>query len=64
MIVNIGKPDRIIRAVLGLAILGLGYYFKSYWGFLGLLPLITAYVRTCPAYLPFHISTVKKGELS
>jgi len=54
---NMGTADRIIRAVVGLGILGAGYYFKSWWGFIGLIPLGTAFVAVCPAYLPFGLST-------
>lgn len=57
MTANIGTVDRVIRVVLGLAILAVGYYCKSWWGLIGLLPLLTAIVRFCPAYLPFHLNT-------
>jgi hypothetical protein len=56
---NIGFTDRIIRVILGVALLGAGYYFKSAWGFLGLVPIITAVVRFCPAYLPFGLNTCR-----
>lgn len=56
---NVGGIDRVLRAVVGLAILGAGVYFKSWWGLLGLLPLATAVVRFCPAYLPFGISSCR-----
>jgi hypothetical protein len=54
---NVGGIDRIIRLIAGLSILGAGYYFHSWWGLLGLGPLITGVVRFCPAYLPFGLST-------
>ena len=54
---NIGSLDRILRIVAGLAILGTGYYFKSWWGLVGLGPILTAVVRFCPAYLPFGFNT-------
>lgn len=54
---NVGGIDRTIRIVLGIVIIAAGVYFKSWWGALGLLPLLTALVRWCPAYLPFRIST-------
>lgn len=60
MIANVGKHDRIARIVLGLAILGAGLYFGSYWGFVGIVPLATAYLSWCPAYLPFRLSTTAK----
>ena len=60
MKVNMGNADRIIRIVLGLIIIGLGFMYESYWGLLGLIPLFTAFVRFCPAYLPFGISTCER----
>lgn len=54
---NVGKSDRVIRAVIGLGILAAGAYHHSWWGLIGLVPLLTAIFRFCPAYLPFGIST-------
>jgi len=54
---NIGSVDRIIRVLIGLAILGAGLAYHSLWGLIGLVPLLTAVVRFCPAYLPFGLST-------
>jgi hypothetical protein len=56
---NMGSADRVIRAVVGIGILVAGYYFKSWWGLVGLVPLTTALVSICPAYLPFGISTCR-----
>lgn len=57
---NVGLLDRIIRIVLGLAILGAGLYFKSWLGLLGLVPIIVAVIGACPAYMPFGLSTCKR----
>lgn len=54
---NIGSLDRIVRILLGLAALGLGFYFKSWWGLAGLVPLLTAAVRFCPLYPLVGLST-------
>jgi hypothetical protein len=54
---NIGKTDKVIRVILGLAIGAVGIYFQSWWGLLGLIPLVTAITGTCGLYLPFGIST-------
>ncbi len=59
---NVGSIDRIIRVIAGLAILGAGYYFKSWWGLVGLVPIFTGLFRFCPAYLPFGISTCARTE--
>ena len=56
---NVGGIDRILRILLGLGILGAGYYFKNWWGLVGLVPLFTGIFRFCPAYLPFGLSTCK-----
>lgn len=57
---NVGTVDRVIRTALGLAILSLVFVLdgNARWlGLIGLVPLATAYLRWCPAYLPFGIST-------
>ncbi len=56
---NVGGIDRIVRYLVGLALLGAGLYFKSWWGLVGLGPILTATIRFCPAYLPFGLSTCK-----
>ena len=56
---NIGKTDRIIRVVGGLAVIATGVYLQSWWGAIGIVPLATATIGWCPAYMPFGISTCK-----
>jgi hypothetical protein len=64
MKVNMGKPDKIIRMILGAAIIAAGIYFQSWWGLAGIIPLGTAFINWCPLYVPFGISTCKKTETS
>ena len=59
---NVGSIDRILRLIAGLTILGAGYYFQSWWSLVGLVPLLTAAFRFCPAYLPFGLSTCHRDE--
>jgi hypothetical protein len=54
---NIGSVDRTLRLTAGLALLGVGYYLKSWWGLVGLVPILTAVFRFCPAYVPLGLST-------
>lgn len=54
---NVGKVDKVIRIVAGLGIIGAGYYYGSWWGAVGLVPLITAVISWCPAYSLVGIST-------
>lgn len=56
---NVGSMDRSIRIVLGLVIIGWGVMNANWLGAIGLIPLTTAFMRWCPAYLPFGISTCK-----
>ncbi len=59
MIKNIGDSDRIFRIAAGLAIITIGLVAKSWWGIIGIVPIVTASLGHCPAYLPFGISTCK-----
>lgn len=60
---NVGGTDRILRIILGLALIALTLSGQiGAWGWLGLLPLITGVVRFCPAYLPFGLSTCKNPD--
>ncbi|OFY16574.1 MAG: hypothetical protein A2X11_12650 [Bacteroidetes bacterium GWE2_42_24] len=54
---NVGNTDRIIRIAIGLAIGAAGIWFESYWGLLGLIPIITAFIRFCPLYCPLGLDT-------
>jgi hypothetical protein len=56
---NVGKVDKVIRIVLGLIIVALGIYFKSWWGLVAIIPIGTALVNRCLIYLPFGINTRK-----
>lgn len=57
---NVGSIDRALRIIVGLSVLGAGYYYHSWWGLIGLLPLLTGIFRFCPAYLPFGLSSCAK----
>lgn len=56
---NVGTTDKVIRIVLGVSIGAVGYFYTSWWGLLGLIPITTALINWCPLYLPFRISTCK-----
>ncbi len=58
---NVGKTDRIIRVVVGIGIIGAGAYYQSWLGAIGAVPLVTAALGWCPAYIPFGLSTCKKS---
>lgn len=56
---NMGKVDRVLRAIVGLIMIGAGVYYQSWWGAVGAVPLGTALLGVCPVYLPFGISSCK-----
>jgi hypothetical protein len=56
---NVGKTDKMIRIFLGIVIIGAGVYFKSWFGLIGILPLITAAIGYCHLYTLLGISTCK-----
>ncbi|MBK9079048.1 MAG: DUF2892 domain-containing protein [Hyphomicrobium sp.] len=58
MLANVGSIDRVLRFVVGLAILSLVFVGpQTPWGWLGLIPLLTAVVGYCPAYSILGVST-------
>ncbi|MBL7996915.1 DUF2892 domain-containing protein [bacterium] len=59
---NVGNADRMFRIIGGMVIIALGLIFQSWWGVIGLLPILTGTLRWCPLYLPFKISTDKTNQ--
>ncbi|MBK1727485.1 YgaP family membrane protein [Halorhodospira neutriphila] len=58
---NMGTADRTIRAVVGLILIALAFVGpQTAWGWIGLIPLATAAVGVCPAYMPFGLKTCKQ----
>lgn len=58
---NVGTIDRAIRVILGLVLLGLFFVFPDAgwrWALLiGVVPLLTGLVGTCPLYSILGLST-------
>lgn len=57
---NVGTVDRVIRVVVGLFLVSLIFILESnarWWGLVGLIPLVTGWVGSCPLYVPFGIDT-------
>lgn len=60
---NVGKLDRWIRIVLGVALLSLLVFLNGsirWIGLIGLIPLITGILNFCPIYALLHINTKEK----
>ncbi len=56
---NVGSIDKSMRIVVGLAIIGAGFYFGSWWGAVGLVPLLTGLTGFCALYSLFGINTCR-----
>lgn len=57
---NIGGVDKAVRIAAGLALLSLIFIVEGnarWFGLIGLLPLVTAFVGWCPAYSIIGVST-------
>lgn len=57
---NVGNVDRVIRIVLGLALLSLlvvGEGQMKWLGLLGIVPIATALLRFCPLYKVLGMNT-------
>jgi hypothetical protein len=55
-----GKADRYVRLLIGVVIIAVGIIYQSWWGLIGLVPLLTAGMNFCPLYTIFGMSTDKK----
>jgi hypothetical protein len=52
--------DRGVRIFLGLALLSLAFTGpRTAWGYIGLIPLFTGLLGTCPLYTVFGMSTCR-----
>ena len=48
---NVGGIDRTLRIVLGLVLIGLAASSTvGWWGYLGVVPLLTGLIGWCPPY--------------
>jgi hypothetical protein len=54
---NESHLDRALRVFLGGALVFLAVTGQTAWGWVGVLPLVTGLVGSCPAYRLFGVST-------
>ncbi|MES2849664.1 MAG: DUF2892 domain-containing protein [Bacteroidota bacterium] len=54
---NVGNLDKTIRLLLAVVILAAGAYFRSWWGLLAIVPLLTGAISFCPLYSILGINT-------
>lgn len=58
---NVGSVDRILRIVVGIALIAAFFVFKDapwrYYTLIGVVPLLTGLVGNCPLYSVLGLST-------
>ena len=60
---NIHNIERIIRVIIGLALISLVFVGpQTPWGWIGIVPLLTGLAGRCPAYSIFGLKTCSTTE--
>lgn len=60
---NVHNLERIVRVVIGVVLLSLVFVGpKTWWGLVGILPILTGFMGWCPPYQLLGISTVKNNS--
>lgn len=62
---NVGSADRIARIIVGVgliafALLGPADITWKWIGWVGVVPLLTAFLKWCPAYTLFGVNTCSR----
>ena len=62
---NIGNVDKVIRIIIGVALLSLVFLVQGnarWWGLIGIAPIVTVVMGWCPGYSLIGVSTCKSGK--
>ncbi len=55
---NVGSADKIIRIILGVFLVSLTMWGpQTLWGLVGIIPIATGLMTSCPVYSILNIST-------
>jgi hypothetical protein len=55
---NVGTVDRGLRVVVGIVLIALAVTGQiGYWGYIGVVPLLTGLFRFCPLYTALGMNT-------
>jgi len=58
---NVGNLDRALRILLGLALIGLAASGTiGFWGYIGIVPLLTGVAARCPVYSVLGVATTSR----
>jgi len=57
---NVGSVDKVIRLIIGAGLISLVFIGpQTLWGWIGIIPIATAFISFCPLYKVIGISSVK-----
>ena len=60
MTCNIGNAERVVRAIVGIALIAIVFVGpQTPWGWIGVVPLATALLGWCPPYALLGINTCR-----
>lgn len=63
MVKNVGGIDKVLRIAAGLLLIGLATTGTvGWWGYLGVVPLLTGLTGRCPPYALLGINTCKTAK--
>lgn len=63
MKLNLGNLDRGLRIALGMFVLSLVFWGpETYWGWLGVVPVVTGLVGHCPIYTILGVSSCSRDQ--
>ena len=55
---NEGAADRVLRVILGVGLVSLALFGpQTPWGWIGLVPLVTGLIGSCPLYTLLGLNT-------
>ena len=60
---NMGTVDKVVRTLVGIALLSqafVGPLGPAWWGWIGIVPLATVLLGWCPAYSVIGVKTCKE----
>lgn len=54
---NVGGIDKILRILVGIALIAWALFGGPVWAWIGILPLVTGLMGWCPAYMLIGMNT-------
>jgi hypothetical protein len=54
---NVGDINKVIRLFLAIVIGAVGFYIKSWWGLVAIVPLVKGLGSFCPLYTILGLNT-------